>query len=108
MADFEMIHHLSQSPNSVTALNSTVSVENSFYKCIEKTTLEELGGVYVGVRFAARIPTCTGPLLAFDLSSVESFYTIPIYTLHIFCVSALRRSQMWIKYAYSYLEFIDG
>jgi hypothetical protein len=38
---------------------------------IEKTTLEEWEGVYVGVR-AQPEPPHSGPLLAFDYFSVES------------------------------------
>ncbi len=38
-------------------------------ECIEKTTLEELGGVYVG---RAQPTPHSGPLLAFDLFSAES------------------------------------
>jgi len=40
---------------------------------LNKTTLDEWGGVYVGVLTQARTPTYTGPLLAVDLFSVEPF-----------------------------------
>ena len=54
----------------------------SFVSALKKTTLEERGGVYVGVRAQARTPTYTGPLLAVGLFSVESFVK-KIYHLNL-------------------------